>query len=69
MDVKIKEFEKRAIDAVSELRDLLGAKCVDVTVHVDNYEKGCKTDVKFFTSIAADASRPVPGCVPACKGD
>ena len=69
MDVKIKEFEKRAIDAVSELRDVLGAKCVDVTVHVDNYEKGCKTDVKFFTSIAVDASRPVPGCGPACIGD
>lgn len=69
MDAKIKEFEKRAIDAVSELRDLLGAKRIDVSVHVDNYEKGCKTDVTFFTSIAADASRPVPGCGPACKGD
>ena len=68
MDVKIKEFEKRAIDAVSELRDLLGAKRIDVSVHVDNYEKGCKTDVTFFTSIPADASR-VPGCGPACKGD
>ena len=69
MDAKIKEFEKRAIDAVSELRDLLGAKRIDVSVHVDNYEKGCKTDVTFFTSFAADASRPVPGCGPACKGD
>lgn len=69
MDAKIKEFEKRAIDAVSELRDLLGAKRIDVSVHVDNYEKGCKTDVTFFTSIPADASRPVPGCGPACKGD
>lgn len=68
MDVKIKEFEKRAIDAVSVLRDELGAKRVDVNVHVDNYEKGCKTDVTFFTSIPADASR-VPGCGPACKGD
>ena len=68
MDAKIKEFEKRAIDAVSELRDLLGAKRIDVSVHVDNYEKGCKTDVTFFTSIPADASR-VPGCGPACKGD
>lgn len=69
MDVKIKEFEKRAIDAVLELRYLLGAKRVDVTVHVDDYEKGCKMDVTFFTSIAADASRPVPGCGPTCKGD
>lgn len=68
MDVKIKEFEKRAIDAVSALRDELGAKRVDVNVHVDNYEKGCKTDVTFFTSIPADASR-VPGCGPACRAD
>ena len=49
MDVTIKEFEKRAIDAVSELRNLIGAIRVDVNVHVDNYEKGCKTDVTFFT--------------------
>ena len=68
MDVRIKEFEKRAIDAVSELRNLLGAKRVDVSVHIDNYESGCKTDITFFTSIPADASR-VPGCGPACKGD
>ena len=68
MDVKIKEFEKRAIDAVSELRNLLGAKRVNIEIHVDNYESGCKTDVTFFTSIPADASR-VPGCGPACKGD
>ena len=68
MDVTIKEFEKRAIDAVSELRNLIGAKRVDVNVHIDNYESGCKTDVTFFTSIPADASR-VPGCGPACKGD
>lgn len=61
MDEKIKEFEKRAIDAVSELRDLLGAKRVDVSVHVDNYEKGCKTDLTFFTSIPADATT-MPGC-------
>ena len=60
MDAKIKEFEKRAIDAVSELRDLLGAKRIDVSVHVDNYEKGCKTDVTFFTSIGG-------GCVPTCS--
>lgn len=69
MDVKIKEFEKRAIDAVSELRTLLGAKRVDVSVHIDNYEMGCKTDVTFFTSIVPDSSKPVPGCGPACKGD
>ena len=68
MDVKIKEFEKRAIDAVSELRILLGAKRIDVSVHVDNYEKECKTDVGFFTSIPTDASR-VPGCGGACKVD
>lgn len=69
MKETIKDFEKAAIEAVSELRNELGAKRVDVNVHVDNYEKGCKTDVTFFTSIAADASRPVPGCGPACKGD
>lgn len=68
MDVTIKEFEKRVIDAVSELRNFIGAKRVDINVHVDNFEKGCKTDVTFFTSIPADASR-VPGCGSACKGD
>lgn len=68
MDVKIKEFEKAAIEAVSALRNELGAKRVNIEIHVDNYEKGCKTDVTFFTSIPADASR-VPGCGPACKGD
>ena len=68
MDVTIKEFEKRAIDAVSELRNLIGAKRVNIEIHVDNYESGCKTDVTFFTSITADASR-VPGCGPTCKGD
>ena len=69
MDVTIKEFEKRVIDVVSELRNLIGAKCVEVSVHIDNYESECKTDVTFFTSIPADASRTVPGCGPACKGD
>ena len=64
MDIKIKEFEDRAIKAVSELRDLLGAKRVDVSVHVDNYEKGCKTDLTFFTSIPADATQR-----PGCKAD
>ena len=69
MDVKIKDFEKRAIDAVLEFRNLLGAKRIDVSVHIDNYEMGCKTDVTFFTSIAKDASKPVNGCGPVCKGD
>ena len=68
MKEKVKEFEKAAIEAVSALRNELGAKRVDVTVHVDNYESGCKIDITFFTSIPADASR-VPGCGPACKGD
>lgn len=68
MDVKIKEFEKAAIEAVSGLRNELGAKRIDISIHIDDYEKGCKTDVTFFTSIPADASR-VPGCGPACKGD
>ena len=65
MEVKIKEFEKRAIDAVSELRILLGAKRIDVSVHIDDYEVGCKTDVTFFTSY----SKPANGCGPTCKGD
>ena len=68
MDAKIKDFENTVIDAVSILRAQLGAKRVDISIHVDNYEKGCKTDVTFFTSIPADASR-VPGCGPACKVD
>ena len=68
MKEKIKDFEKAAIDAVSELRNELGAKRVNIEIHVDNYESGCKTDITFFTSIPAEASR-VPGCGPACKGD
>lgn len=68
MNVKIKEFEKAAIEAVSGLRNELGATRIDISIHVDNYEKGCKTDVSFFTSIPADASR-VPGCGPAYQGD
>lgn len=68
MDENVKEVEKRVIDAVSVLRNLLGAKRIDVSIHIDDYEKSCKTDVTFFTSIPADASR-VPGCGPACKGD
>ena len=68
MKETIKNFEKAAIEAVSELRNLIGAKRVDINVLVGNFEKGCKTDVTFFTSIPAEASR-VPGCGPACKGD
>ena len=68
MDVKIKEFENAAIEAASKLRNELGAKSIDISIHIDNYEKGCKTDVTFFTSIPAAASS-VPGCGPACKGD
>ena len=68
MDKKIKEFEEAAIEAVSALRDELGAKRINMEIHVDSYEKGCKTDITFFTSIPSDASR-VPGCGPACKGD
>ena len=68
MDAKIKEFEKAAIEVVSALRNEIGAKRVNIEIHVDNYESGCKTDITFFTSIPADASR-VPGCGPACKGD
>ena len=68
MDVKIKDFEKTAIDAVSALRNELGATRIAISIEIDNYEKCCKTDVKYFTSIPADASR-VPGCGPACNGD
>lgn len=68
MDAKIKDFEKSAMAAVSALRDELGAKRVNIEIHVDNYEAGCKTDVTFFTSIPMEAQR-VPGCGPACKGD
>lgn len=68
MKEKIKEFEKAAIEAVSALRNELGATRINISISVDNYEKGCKTDVSFFTSIPADASR-VPGCGPACKAD
>lgn len=68
MKEKVKEFEKAAIEAVSALRNELGAKRINIEIHVDNYEKGCKTDVTFFTSIPQDASC-VPGCGPTCKGD
>lgn len=66
---KVKEFEKAAIELVSAMRTELGAKRIDISIHVDNYEKGCKTDVTFFTSIPVDASPRVPGCGPACKVD
>lgn len=68
METKIKEFEQAAIEAVSAMRDELGAKRIDISIHIDDYEKGCRTDVSFFTSIPMDAQR-VPGCGPACKGD
>ena len=68
MKETIKDFENAVMAAVATLREQLGAKRVNVEIHVDNYESGCKADVKFFTSIPADASR-VPGCGPACKGD
>lgn len=48
MDVKIKEFEKRAIDAVSELRNLMGVESVFVYVNVDKDGSSCKTDVTFL---------------------
>ena len=68
MGTKIKDFEKAAMSAVATLREELGATCIDMSIHIDNYESGCKTDVTFYTSIPADAQR-VPGCGPACKGD
>ena len=67
MNVKIKEFEKAAIGAVSALRNELSAKRLVVTVMIDGYEASCKTDVSFYSSMA-DASR-VPVSRPACKGD
>lgn len=68
MDAKIKDFENAAMAAVETLREQLGANCIEMTIRVDDYEKNCRTNVTFFTSIPADASR-VPGCGPACKGD
>lgn len=65
---KIKEFEKAAIEAVSALRNELDAKCIEISIRVDNYEKNCRTNVTFFKSIPGDSS-PVPGCGGACKGD
>ncbi len=68
MEVRIKELENRAIEAVSRLRNELGAVCIGVSIRVDNYEKSCKTNVTFFTSKPEDASA-VPGGVDGCKGD
>jgi hypothetical protein len=70
MNVKIKEFEKRVIDAVSDLRDLLGAMRVDVSISIDKYESECRTDVKFLTTSRREqiAERPVHGCG-GCKCD
>ena len=68
MDVKIKEFEKAAIEAVSGLRNELGAKCLELSIHIDDYEKSCRTNATFFTSKPGDASA-VPGCGPAFKAD
>lgn len=68
MKEKVKEFEKAAMDAVSALRNELGATSITMSIHIDNYEKGCRTDVSFHTAIPKDASC-IPGCDPACKGD
>ena len=68
MNVRIKEFENRIIDEVSELRNELGATCVELSIRVDNYEKNCRTNVTFLTSKPGDASA-VPGGVGACKVD
>ena len=68
MKEKIKEFEKAAIEAVSGLRDELGAKCIEISIRVEPYEKSCRTNVTFFKSIPGDESA-VPGCGPTCKGD
>lgn len=67
MDVKINEFEKNAIEAVSDLCYFLGAKSVEVNIRVDGYDKSCRTDVRFSTSIAVDTARG--GCGSVCKGD
>ena len=68
MKEKVKEFEKVAIEAVSELRKELGATRINISISVDNYEKGCHTDVSFFTSIPMDA-KCNPGGNPNYKGD
>lgn len=65
---KIKELENRAMDAVSALRNELGATCIEMSIRVDGYEKNCRTNVTFFTSIPEDASA-VPECDRKCKAD
>lgn len=65
---KIKEFEKAAIEAVSTLRNEFGAKCIEMSIRVDDYEKSCRTNATFFTSNPGEASC-AHGCGPACKGD
>lgn len=62
---KINEFENAVMEAISALRDELGAKRINLSVQVDQYEKSCKTDVTFFKSIPMDASR----CCPGSKAD
>lgn len=62
---KIKEFEKAVIEAVAALRNELGATRIELSIHVDDYEKCCKTDLSYFTSIPKE----VPGCGSACKGN
>lgn len=57
---KINEFENAVMEAISALRDELGAKRINISVQVDQYEKSCKTDVTFFKSIPMDASRCCP---------
>lgn len=60
MNEKIKEFEKSAMEAVSALRKELDARRVNIEIHVDDYEEGCKTDITFFKSIPADATANRP---------
>lgn len=42
MKETIKDFEKAAIEAVSALRNELGAKRVNIEIHIDNYESVSK---------------------------
>ena len=57
MKEKIKEFEKAAIEAVSALRNESGAKCIEMSIRVDDYEKSCRTNVTFFKSIPGTHAR------------
>lgn len=54
-EIKIKEFEERAKQAVEELVSLLGAKQIEVCVKVDPFEKYCKTTIQFFSSESKNA--------------